>query len=99
MNYGEVIDRYSIQYIKKCNKDNVIVNPEAPLELILNLLSTNMKLWNLEDEIRDTKNSLVQAGIIGRQISITNDERCELKNKLNELIGIDLKEIKLYKKI
>jgi len=63
------------------------------------LLVTNKKLWKIEDEIRILeKQKLFNEEFIelARSVYITNDERFEIKNTINNLMGSNIKEEKLY---
>jgi len=95
--YGNIIDRYLISYIKQSKKIGKDVNRVKLLNTIKELMTVNLKLWDLEDKIRDPEQTLESAGTIGMKIAETNDKRCGIKNKLNELIGSNLKEEKEYK--
>ena len=95
--YGNIIDRYLISYIKQSKKIGKDVNRVMLLNTIKELMTVNLKLWDLEDKIRDLTKPLDYLGEVGVTIAGTNDRRCELKNKLNELIGSNLKEEKAYK--
>lgn len=63
------------------------------------LKNTNLKLWNIEDEIRaceknkDFGDNFIK---LARSVYITNDQRFELKNSINELFSSEIKEVKSY---
>jgi len=97
MNFGDTFDRYTINYIKKCNKKDEVINIEKVTDLITELIVSNMMLWELEDEIREPEQKLEYLGEVGLKIAETNDRRCEIKNELNELIDSSLREEKIYK--
>lgn len=64
-----------------------------------NLIIINSKLWNIEDEIRVCeKNEIFDETFIklARAVYITNDERFELKNKINQVAGSEIQEQKSY---
>jgi hypothetical protein len=64
-----------------------------------NLIIINSKLWNIEDEIRVCeKNEIFDDTFIklARAVYITNDERFELKNKINQVAGSEIQEQKSY---
>jgi len=94
-NWGEILDRFTINCIRKQKKENKSLNVSIVLLLIERLASVNQKLWMLEDEIRSDI-PLKQAGIIGKEIATTNDERAKLKNEINEFVGSNYKEEKIY---
>ena len=63
------------------------------------LKSTNLKLWQIEDDIRlCEKNQVFDEDFINlaRSVYITNDKRFELKNSINELFSSEIKEVKSY---
>ena len=63
------------------------------------LLVINKKLWKIEDDIRILeKQKLFDEKFIelARSVYITNDERFEIKNTINSLMGSNIKEEKLY---
>ena len=84
---------------------DTIINevPESNYEdpLFDELLNINQKLWVLEDLIRDksAKKSFDEKYIeYAEKIHITNDERYQIKRKINEKYNSELKEEKIYKK-
>ena len=82
-----VLDEAVSHIIKKDNR------------LYRDLHSVNMKLWDIEDRIRE----LEKAKDFGkefietaRSVYFTNDRRAEIKRLINEQTGSDLKEEKSY---
>lgn len=72
---------------------------EAYLGLFDKLMEVNSALWNLEDRIRDKerRNTFDQDFIeIARSIYFKNDERAEIKRKINELTNSSFVEVKSY---
>ena len=68
-------------------------------KLKLQLSSVNKKLWKIEDKIRkhEARKNFNTAFIeLSRSVYRNNDIRSELKNKINILMGSDIKEIKEY---
>ena len=64
------------------------------------LIKINKKLWNIEDKIRllESKKNFNQKFIdLARAVYINNDQRSEIKKKINELTGSYLIEEKSYK--
>ena len=64
-----------------------------------NLKDTNLKLWQIEDDIRVCeKNNKFDEGFIhlARSVYITNDKRFEIKNSINQLFSSEIKEVKSY---
>ena len=65
------------------------------------LKSINLKLWKIEDDIRDCerKNNFESKFIkLARAVYFTNDERSRVKNKINSLTKSNISEVKSYKK-
>ena len=59
----------------------------------------NQKLWVIEDDIRLLeKNKKFDDNFIelARSVYITNDERFEIKNKINRLFSSNIEEVKSY---
>ena len=64
------------------------------------LININKKLWDIEDKIRflESKKNFNQKFInLARAIYINNDERSQIKKKINQLTGSHLIEEKSYK--
>ena len=70
-------------------------------KLYKKLKSINLKLWKIEDDIRDCerkrnfKNKFIK---LARTVYFTNDERSRVKNKINNLTKSNISEVKSYKK-
>lgn len=67
--------------------------------LMTELKKINQKLWIIEDDIRLLeKNKKFGDNFIelARSVYITNDERFEIKNKINRLFSSDIEEVKSY---
>ena len=63
------------------------------------LKDTNLKLWQIEDDIRVCeKNNKFDEDFIhlARSVYITNDMRFEIKNSINQLFSSEIKEVKSY---
>jgi len=63
------------------------------------LVKVNLKLWNIEDEIRvyEKKKQFDEKFIeLARSVYYTNDERFEIKNKINLLTNSEIQEQKSY---
>lgn len=70
------------------------------LQIYDDLISTNLKLWEVEDELRvieSTKNFDDTFTELARSVYYTNDERFRLKDKINSLTNSEIKEQKDYK--
>lgn len=102
--------------IKGKNKRNIILKELSSLQetaseniqksksiikLYKKLKSINLKLWKIEDDIRDCerKNNFESKFIkLARAVYFTNDERSRVKNKINSLTKSNISEVKSYKK-
>ena len=102
--------------IKDKNKRNIILKELSSLQetaseniqkskliikLYKKLKSINLKLWEIEDDIRDCerKNNFESKFIkLARAVYFTNDERSRVKNKINSLTKSNISEVKSYKK-
>lgn len=66
---------------------------------IKDLQDLNRTLWNIEEKLRwheaneDFGESFVE---LARAVYRTNDERCAVKNQINELLGSKSREVKSY---
>lgn len=113
--FGEIIDKVTILNIKRQNAKNqeALFNIQTELRLIENdnpqiktkdklfevLYDTNLKLWNLEDQIREksAKKEYDSEYIkCAELIHITNDLRYKIKRKINETYNSLIKEEKIY---
>lgn len=113
--FGEIIDKVTILNIKKKKAKNqkALFNIKTELKLIENdnlqiktkdklfdiLYDINMKLWNLEDKIREKSSKKeFDAEYIecAESIHTTNDLRYKIKRKINEKYNSVIKEEKVY---
>jgi hypothetical protein len=70
-------------------------------KLYKKLKSINLKLWKIEDDIRDCErksNFKEKFIMLARDVYFTNDERSRFKNKINSLTKSNISEVKSYKK-
>lgn len=109
---GELIDKITILEIKAFLTDNEYVHKELEelnkikltlvqftLEYEYYLKKVNEKLWKVEDKIRqkESKKEFDTEFIeLARSVYRLNDERSEIKRKINSATGSDYKEIKYY---
>ena len=77
------------------------IKSSEKLENIINKLKEiNLKLWNIEDEKREAEkekkfdSTFVE---LARNVYKFNDERAEIKLRINKLLGSNIKEVKSYK--
>jgi len=76
----------------------LIMGKDHPL--YLELLEINLKLWDIEDQIRELereKNFCDEFIRLARLVYFTNDERSRVKDEINKKTGSGLTEIKSYK--
>ena len=81
-------------------KENV-AKSKSLTKLYKKLKSVNLKLWKIEDDIRDCerKNNFNKKFIkLARGVYFTNDERSRVKNKINGLTKSNISEVKSYRK-
>ena len=81
-------------------KKNIKINDEIK-DLWAQLKDVNLKLWEIEDEIRlSEKNKKFDQKFIdlARSVYRYNDDRAKIKSKINQLSGSSIKEIKQYTK-
>ena len=75
------------------------MNPLSVAALYKDLLNINKTLWNVEDLIRDCEREqrfgedFIE---LARSVYYTNDERADIKKKINLATGSDLVEEKSY---
>ena len=70
-------------------------------KLYKKLKSVNLKLWKIEDDIRDCERKRIFGDKfikLARAVYFTNDERSRVKNKINGLTKSNISEVKSYKK-
>jgi len=102
--------------IKDKNKRNIVLKELSSLQetasenikksklitkLYKKLKFINLKLWKIEDDIRDCerkKNFGDKFIKLARAVYFTNDERSLVKNKINSLTKSNISEVKSYKK-
>ena len=69
-------------------------------DLIKILGDVNLKLWEIEDAIREKESSNsfdIEFINLARSVYIENDKRAEIKNKINILYGSIIRDQKSYK--
>lgn len=68
-------------------------------ELLTELETINLKLWVIEDDIRDKERNKEfdqQFIELARAVYITNDQRFECKNRINQKYSSKIVEVKSY---
>jgi hypothetical protein len=102
--------------IKDRSKRNIVLKELGSLQKTVNenvektksltklykkLKSVNLKLWKIEDDIRDCekkRNFQDEFIKLARAVYFTNDERSRVKNKINSITKSNISEVKSYKK-
>ena len=81
------------------NMSSIYFDNEEILSLYRQLIDVNLKLWEVEDELRTietTKNFDSHFIELARKVYYINDDRFSLKNKINELTNSEVREQKDY---
>ena len=81
--------------------NNSKLNSSIISSLTKDLKEVNLKLWNIEDEIREKeRNKKFDKEFIklARNVYITNDTRAKIKNEINKKLNSKVFEIKSYEK-
>ena len=81
------------------NMSSIYFDNEEILSLYRQLIDVNLKLWEVEDELRTietTKNFDSHFIKLARKVYYINDDRFLLKNKINELTNSEVREQKDY---
>ena len=68
---------------------------------LTSLIEINTKLWNIENSIRECERKKIfdQDFIdLARSVYINNDQRSEIKNKINKEFDSNIVEVKSYEK-
>ena len=95
----EIIDN-EYSSLKDSAKKNIKINNEIK-DLCSRLKEVNLKLWQIEDEIRlSEKNKKFDQKFIdlARSVYRYNDDRAKIKSKINQLSGSNIREVKQYTK-
>ena len=89
-----------LETLKPLLRENNLETPKIN-ELFAELYEINLKLWKIEDKIRekerqsDFKDEFIS---LARSVYFTNDKRAEIKKKINLISGSELIEEKSYEK-
>ena len=71
------------------------------MQIMTDLKIINLKLWDIEDEIRNKERNKIFDGEfieLARSVYITNDDRSRVKRNINNTFGSELIEEKSYSK-
>ena len=75
------------------------VSDKKVKDFLNNLISTNLQLWKIEDDIRDCeRNKKFDQKFIdlARAVYFTNDKRSKIKLDINKYFGSKIVEVKSY---
>ena len=101
---NKISNQEKLVYINKefellYNMSSYYLNDSEVSKLYHQLVEVNMKLWEIEDELRilESKDIFDESFIqLARKVYFTNDERFSLKNKINDLTNSEVREQKEY---
>lgn len=98
-----ITDQEKLAHVNK--EESVLSKTLQELELdgiqafLEELVEVNSKLWKIEDDIRDKERSksFDQEFIdLARAVYVTNDQRFDVKNRINSQYQSGLREVKSY---
>lgn len=95
----EKLDYVNKEFELLYNFSSVYFDNEDISKLYNELVETNTKLWEIEDELRilETQKSFDKDFIeLARGVYYTNDKRFVLKNEINERTSSEIREVKEY---
>lgn len=95
----EKLDYVNKEFELLYNFSSVYFDNEDISKLYNELVETNTKLWEIEDELRilETQKSFGEKFIeLARGVYYTNDKRFVLKNEINERTSSEIREVKEY---
>ena len=101
----KINDKTSLKEIQKEYK--ILIKTQKSLvkikgkisELFKLIKKTNLKLWNIEDQLRiceknkDFGNNFIK---LAREVYLNNDKRAKIKSEINRVSGSNIREIKHY---
>jgi hypothetical protein len=83
--------------LKETLKKNVKIDPSIK-KLWKGLFETNLKIWKMENFKREAQKQLEKINQVHTDVYKSNDDRAELKLKINKLTGSNIREVKEYSK-
>ncbi len=102
---AKIKDKNSLRIIKieyKSLKKTLNLNIRLTVKirkLIKSLRAVNLKLWNIEDQIRiyEKKSNFGKKFIeLARSVYFNNDKRAKIKSQINKLLKSNINEVKKY---
>ena len=103
----KIKNKEKLKYVKKELNllNNVVrkknINRRKIYKLINKLKNTNVKLWNVEDQLRKLEKQKTFKSLFilkARSVYILNDKRSAIKNNINQMTNSDVNEVKSYEK-
>jgi hypothetical protein len=102
----KITNEEKLEYVNKefdllYNMSKIYLENSEIDSLYHQLIETNSKLWDVEDELRileKRKSFNVDFIELARKVYFTNDERFVLKNEINKITDSEIREVKDYVK-
>ncbi len=91
--------RHELKMLEEASTRSITTVPKKLVILIQKLRTVNLKLWQIEDEIRECeqKGDFGQKFIdLARAVYHSNDLRSDIKRQVNRLLNSSIIEEKLY---
>ena len=92
---SQINKEYSV--LKSTIRKNIKINTKLR-KLWKNLKDTNLKIWEMEDQKRYTQKYLESLSKLAKDVYKFNDQRANIKSKINKITKSNLREIKRYAK-
>ena len=83
--------------LKKTLRQNIKIDTKVK-KLWKNLYKTNLKIWEMENFKRETQKQLEKITEVAINVYKKNDDRAQIKLKINKLTGSNVREVKKYSK-
>ena len=83
--------------LKKTLRQNIKIDTKVK-KLWKNLYKTNLKIWEMENFKRETQKQLEKITEVAINVYKNNDDRAQIKLKINKLTGSNVREVKKYSK-
>jgi len=102
----KISDKDKLEYVNKefellYNMSTEYLSQPEIETLYHSLVTVNLKLWDIEDELRVLEMEKRFTGKfidVARKVYFTNDERFRLKNEINKFTDSEIREVKDYVK-
>ena len=83
--------------LKKTLIQNIKIDTKVK-KLWKNLYKTNLKIWEMENFKREYKKHLEKITEVAIDVYKNNDDRAQIKLRINKLTGSNIREVKKYSK-